>query len=436
MAALAASRSRWRRAESSSSGSRSSVRASALQPAVPPAVSTSPSSWTSRSRTEPRRRPNQPSSSRKTCALTGSTPEKSASAARKRRRRYPHVVQLFWVLTEACPRLLVPQDAELPSNDCESQLAHGAVGVDRRRPEVGGAGDLLTECQQTRLELGQVRRPQATRRAELLDQRLERLEPLWEHLHLDPPQLHWPLAVSDNDDRVVERNLGGVRAADAQGKGPTPRPDLEHLVHVSRTDDGAQSSSHGSVGSEGGKPRRRKDLGDLESLAQSVAPSRPRVLQRDLVVAAPASRARDEAGASDAPVVGVEVGVDEATRGARQGRDRPEVTGLGRERGQRGEPSFDGAKVERVELPLDLDGVLRLCLPRSGSPRIGHCVQATAGSEPGALGRRRRDAGQRRLVLAPCRLPDPPGRTRTAIAADSTGRGSSVPISGATGDDG
>ena len=58
------------------------------------------------------------------------------------------------------------------------------------------------------------------------------------------------------------------------------------------TDDGAQASPHRSVGSEGGEARGRKDLGDLESLAQSVAPGRSRVLQRDFVVAAPASRPR------------------------------------------------------------------------------------------------------------------------------------------------
>lgn len=137
-----------------------------------------------------------------------------------------------------------------------------------------------------------MRRPQATCRTELLDQRLERLEPFGEHLHLDPPQLHWPLAVADHDNRVVERHLGGVDTADAQGKGPPPRADLEHLVHLPHTDDGAYASPHRSVGSEGGKARRRKDLGDLESLAQSVAPSRSRVLQRHFVVAAPASRPR------------------------------------------------------------------------------------------------------------------------------------------------
>ncbi len=229
-----------------------------------------------------------------------------------------------------------------------------------------------------------MRRPQATGRAELLDQRLERFEPLGEYFHLDAAQLHRPLAGADHDDRVVERDLGRVNAANTQGKGTAPRADLQHLVHTPHTNDGAQAPAHRSIGSEGREARGREDLSDLESLTESVARGRSRVLQRDFVVAAPASRARHEAGAGDAPVVGVDVGVDEATRGARQRRHRATLAGFDREGGQRGEPALDRAQIERVELPLDLDRVLRRCLPRSSSPGIGHCLEATAGTATGA----------------------------------------------------
>ena len=96
------------------------------------------------------------------------------------------------------------------------------------------------------------RRPQDARSCST--SRLERVEPLGQHLHLDPAQLHRPLAVADHDDRVVERDLGRVDAADAQGEGPPPRADLEHLVQPPRADDGAQPSPHRSVGPEGGQP--------------------------------------------------------------------------------------------------------------------------------------------------------------------------------------
>ena len=59
--------------------------------------------------------------------------------------------------------------------------------------------------------------------------------------------------------------------------------------------------------------------------------------------------------------------------------------GLDGERGQRGEPSLDGAQVERVELPLDLDGVVlraRLSLPWHRTP-----CQATAGPREPPTGR-------------------------------------------------
>ena len=102
------------------------------------------------------------------------------------------------------------------------------------RTEVGRAGDLLAEGQQARLELGEAGRLEPARDAQLLHDRLQRVEPLGLHLDLDPPQLHRPLAVADDDDGVVERDLGRVDAADAQGEGPAAGAHLEHLAQPVR----------------------------------------------------------------------------------------------------------------------------------------------------------------------------------------------------------
>ena len=92
--------------------------------------------------------------------------------------------------------------------------------------------------------------------AQLLHDRVERIEPLGPHLHLDPAQLHRALAVADDDDGVVERDLGGVDAADAQREGAPAGADLEHLAQAACADDGAQPAADGSVGPERGDARR------------------------------------------------------------------------------------------------------------------------------------------------------------------------------------
>ena len=81
----------------------------------------------------------------------------------------------------------------------------------------------------------------------------------------------------------------------------------------------------GPSGAERGQPRRGQDLGHLEALAQPAPLGGAGVLQRHLVVAAAAPGADDEPGAGDAPVVGVEVGVDQAPRRAGQRGDGPAV---------------------------------------------------------------------------------------------------------------
>ena len=75
-------------------------------------------------------------------------------------------------------------------------------------------------------------------------------------------------------------------------------------------------------------------------------------------LAAAAPGAHDEAGAGDAPVVAVEIGVDQAPRRAGERGDRPSVARLDGEGGERGQPPLHRPQVEGVELPLDLDGVV------------------------------------------------------------------------------
>ena len=128
------------------------------------------------------------------------------------------------------------------------------------------------------------------------------------------------------------------------------------------------------------EPGRGQDLGDLETLAQAAALGGAVVLEGDLVVAAAAPGAHDEAGAGDAPVVGVEIGVDQPPRRSGERGDRPSVAGLDGQRGERGQPALHRPQVEGVELPLDLD---RVGLARLVSLGIGHRAHATAGAQFG-----------------------------------------------------
>ena len=109
---------------------------------------------------------------------------------------------------------------------------------------------------------------------------------------------------------------------------------------------------------EPGQSGRGEDLGDLQTLAQAAALRGTAVLEGDLVVAAAASGADDEAGAGDAPVVAVEIGVDEPPRRSGERGHGPSVARLDGESRQGGQPALDRPQVEGVELPLDLDGIV------------------------------------------------------------------------------
>ncbi len=324
-------------------------------------------------------------------------------------RGHPHVVQLLDVLAEPGPRLLVAQHGELAPEHGVGQLADGRLPADGGRAQIGRARDVLAEGEQPGLELREAGGLEPAGGPQLVHDRLERAEPVRLDLDLDPAQLHGSLSVADDDDGVIERDLGRVDSADAQGEGPPARPHLEHLAQGMGADDGPQAPAHRALDAETARARRGQDLGDLEALAQPVALGRARVLEGDFVVAAAPARAHHEAGPRDAPVGRVEVRVGQPAWRPGQRGHRAAVVGLDGECGQRGQPPLDGAQVERIELPLDFDRVVRSPLSFPGSR---HRVEATA--------------------TRPVR----PRATRSGCIATNGDRGDGkVRVRGATGDD-
>jgi len=68
------------------------------------------------------------------------------------------------------------------------------------------------------------------RHAQLLHNRLQRVEPVGKDLDLDTSQLHGALAGPDHDHGVVERDLRHIDATDAQREGAPTSADLEHFA--------------------------------------------------------------------------------------------------------------------------------------------------------------------------------------------------------------
>ena len=196
------------------------------------------------------------------------------------------------------------------------------------------------------------------------------------HFDLDPAQLHGALPVADDDDRVVEGDLGHVDPADAKGEGPTPGPHLEDLAQRTGADDGVQPPSHRAVGAETARGRHGGRTSVTSSRWRRPLASAGRVSLRVISSWRPRRRVRTTKPARrDAPVVGVEVGVGQAPWRLGQRGHGAAVVGLDGEGGQGGQPPLDRAQVERVELPFDLDGVVRLSLsvPGSRTSRRGYC---------------------------------------------------------------
>ena len=177
-------------------------------------------------------------------------------------------------------------------------------------------------------------------------------------LDLDAPELHGALPGPDDDHRVVERDLSHVDTTDPQREGAAAGTHLEHFAQPAGTDDGAQAAPDRPVVAEPGQSGRGEDLGDLQTLAQAASLRGAAVLEGDLVVAAAAPGADDEAGSGDAPVVAVEIGVDQPPRRSGERGHGPSVARLDGESREGGQPAFHRPQVEGVELPLDLDGVV------------------------------------------------------------------------------
>ena len=152
-------------------------------------------------------------------------------------------------------------------------------------------------------------------RLELADDGLERVLPLGQHLDLDPAQLHWPLALTDDHHGVVEGEFGGIDAGHPQDERTPAGADLEDLAHAAPTSDGMDPATHGPFATEAGEPVFGEVLGDFEPLAQGHRSGRSRVFQRDFVVAAPRAGAQHEPGPHHPPVLGIEIRVDHSARG-------------------------------------------------------------------------------------------------------------------------
>ena len=172
--------------------------------------------------------------------------------------RHPHVVQLFGILPE--PGARAP---------CRAARRAG-VGARRRRarpwwtlvdtpvgPRSGEPGISSPRASSPASNLERRAGWSPHDDAELLHDRLERVEPSGMHLDLDPAQLHGPLAVAHHDHGVVERDLRRVDAADPQREGAPAGADLEHLVEPARADDGAQPPPDRAVRAERGQAGRR-----------------------------------------------------------------------------------------------------------------------------------------------------------------------------------
>ena len=298
--------------------------APALQPAVAVAMSARPSCCTSRSRTAPSRRPSQPSSSRNTWARTGSTSANSASAARRRRV----ATRMSWSSSGSSPSrvpgLLLAEHGQLAAQHGEGELAHGR-GLGDRRSGRGRAipGISWPMARRPASNFDRRGRLEPARGPQLLDDRLQRVEPLGPHLDLDPAQLHRSLAVRRRRSWCRRarpprrRRRRRATRRDGAGCGPgAPRAAcVQPTMARRRRPTGPSGPSAADAG--GGE-----DLGDLETLAQAAALGGAGVLQGDLVVTATPAGADDEPGAGDAPVVGVEVGVDQPPRRPGQRGDR------------------------------------------------------------------------------------------------------------------
>ena len=339
-------------------------------------MSARPSSCTSRSRTAPSSRASQPSSSRKTWARTGSTASNSERAARRRRVATRMSCSSSGSSPSRVPGSLALQHGELAPQHGEGDVPHG--GRRRRRRSARGRASRGSP------------RPRASRPASNLER--------W--AGWSPQDMRSCSTIGSSASSHSGWTSTSTRRS-CMGRCPVPTTIMVSSSAISATSTPPTRSAKGRrrvrtwstscsrreptmarsrrpTGPSAPEPvqsGRGEDLGDLQTLAQAASLGGTAVLERDLVVAAAAPGADDEAGAGDAPVVGVEIGVDQPPRRSGQRGHRPSVAGLDGEGRERGQPALDRPQVEGVELPLDLDGVVArpARLPWNRTSRSGYC---------------------------------------------------------------
>ena len=282
---------------------------------------------------------------------------------------HPHVVQLLDVLSESRPGLMGQHRSQLAAEDGVSDVPDRGVGRQRRRTEEGCPGHLQPGGQEADLEFRQNGRLQTALPSELVDEGREHVHPSGDCLHLDPAHPHRVLVVTDDDDGVVEVQFAEKLLFGAQEEGPAACPDLEKVVQGRPTGECAEAATDGTLRAQGVEPGGGKRLGLLDATAKPRL-GRGRVLQGDLSLVAMVPDPQDEARSADPPVLGVEVDVDGALDGEVLDGDGHRRSGRGARHDLRegAQPPLDGPKVERVELPLDLD----VCWVR---PLFGHLMR-------------------------------------------------------------
>ena len=307
-----------------------------------------------------------------------------ARAGRRRRERergaqatgrHPHVVQLLGVLAQPGARLLVAEHGELAAQHGVGQLAHGRVlGRSRWGRDRAGRGSPGR---------GPAGRPRTWRAWPAGARRSARS---WSTIGSSASshsgrtststrrscmgRCPFPTTIMVSSSAISAASTPPMRSAKGRRRVRTWSTSRSRCVPTM-----ARRRRPPGRRAQRAQARRGQDLGHLEALAQPAPLRGAGVLEGDFVVAAAPAGADDEAGAGDAPVVRVEVRVDQAPRRAGQRGDGPAVGRLDGEGGQGGQPPLDRPQVERVELPLDLDGVV---LARSVSawnrtPRSGYC---------------------------------------------------------------
>ena len=231
--------------------------------------------------------------------------------------RHPHVAQLLDP-RQACrapwpaPRRAWRWSTAKASSPMEDVRAETTAG-----PRSGVPGISWPTASSPRFELGEMRRLEAARRAELLDDRLEGAEPPRADLHLDPPQRRIGRWLSSTKiDVSSSATSAAADAADPQRENGRRRVRTwEHLMQRARADDGARPPPDRATSApSSARPRRGTSAGLLEPLAEG-----PQLLRRggcpsawtsSMTATAPGYGRRSRRAGACAQAVGVEVGVD------------------------------------------------------------------------------------------------------------------------------